>query len=131
MPKIEISNAKGLVQKTGAGVVAVPNPDLGLQTLADNDSDKEIKIRTSEGSDSFAVRIACDATGGALGTTRTIQSPVGGANDKGRLLLLINETADPTHTIKITSLGGNLKGGASLLLVWTGTAWSTTSQTLA
>lgn len=131
MPKIEISNAKGLVQKTGTGVVAVPNPDLGvsgLQTLADGDVDKEIKIRTTGGSDSFAVRIA---TAGALSTTRTIQSPVGGANDKGRLLLLINETTEPTHTIKITSLGGDLKGGASLLLVWTGTAWSTTSQTLA
>ena len=133
MPQIRFDDKKGLEQKSGSGLVAVPS--LELQTLAAGVDAKTINIReTSTSDDTFAVRIT---TAGATSNVR-LQTPKD-PNEVGRLLLLINSG---THTItfaeqaasNIRGLAGGddvLEVGASLLLVWDGSFWSLTSQTLA
>ena len=132
MPQIRFDDVKGLEQKSGSGLVAVPSLD--PQTLAGNAEAKTINIRKDSSSeDTFAVPVT---TAGATSNVRVQAAK--NATEVGQMLLLINQGA---HTItfaaaansKISGLAGNevLKAGASLLLVWTGSAWSLTSQTLA
>jgi hypothetical protein len=121
MPLVEISNEKGLVQKTGSGFVAVPKD---LQTLTGNDQ----TIDTS----GFYVRV--DPTGARTGTILEK-----GLED-GQLLLLSNVGAGGetiTFAVEATSffkLGAvALDPGESMLCVWDATLvrWLSTTQTLA
>ena len=133
MPQIRFDDKKGLEQKSGSGLVAVPS--LALQTLANGNAEKTINIReTSTSDDTFAVRIT---NAGATSNVR-LQTPKD-ATEVGRLLLLINSgVATITFAAQAAS---NIRGlsddddvlevGASLLLVWDGSLWSLTSQTLA
>ena len=115
MPLVEISNSKGLVQKTGEGLVAVPL----AQVLAAN----ALTIDTS----CFYTQV--DPGGGA----RTVDLEDG--LESGQLLLITN-VADAAEDITFkaadfTAGGVALSQGESVLCVWNGTKWSPTSQTLA
>ena len=113
MPLVEISNAKGLVQKTGEGLVAVPV----TQSLANT-----LTIDTS----CFYTQVDPD------GAHRAARLEVG--LEKGQLLLISN-VADAAENI--TFNGDDFTAGAvalepneSILCVWNGTKWSPTSQSL-
>ena len=113
MPKIEISNAKGLVQKTGAGLRAVP---VELTLTANLE-----KVDTS----CFYIQIDPDGA-------KTIRLEAG--EDPGQLLLISN-VADGAENIAFhgddfTAGAVPLSQGESVLCVWNGTKWSPTSQSL-
>lgn len=114
MPKVEISNSKGLVQKTGEGLVAVPLS----QTLAD----ASLTIDTS----CFYTQVDPDGA-------RSVDLEAG--TEKGQLLLITNIAgAAEDITFKagdFTAGAVALSQGESVLCVWNGTKWSPTSQTLA
>ena len=133
MPQIRFDDKKGLEQKSGSGLVAVPS--LELQTLAAGVDAKTINIReTSTSDDTFAVRIT---TAGATSNVR-LQTPKD-TTEVGRLLLLINSGAhvitfanqDDSKIRGVAADDNELSAGSSLLLVWDGSLWSLTSQTLA
>ena len=114
MPLVEISNSKGLVQKTGEGLVAVP--------LVQELSAQVLTIDTS----CFYTQV--DPTG-----NRSVDLEAG--QESGQLLLITN-VADAAE--KITFKAADFTAGAigisqgeSVLCVWNGSKWSPTSQTLA
>jgi len=114
MPLVEISNSKGLVQKTGEGLVAVP--------LVQELSNVLLTIDTS----CFYTQV--DPTG-----NRTVDLEAG--QEAGQLLLITN-VADAAEkiTFKVADFTAGAVGisqGESVLCVWNGSKWSPTSQTLA
>ena len=114
MPKVEISNSKGLVQKTGEGLVAIPLS----QTLAN----ASLTIDTS----CFYTQVDPDGA-------RTVDLEAG--TETGQLLLITNVAGgaeDITFKAADFTAGGvALSQGESVLCVWNGSKWSPTSQTLA
>jgi hypothetical protein len=132
MPQIRFDDVKGLEQRSGSGLVAVPS--LAQQSLAEGNAEKTINIRKDSSSeDTFSVPVT---TAGVTTNVRVQAAKT--STEVGQMLLLINQGADTiafaaAADSKISGLAGGevLKAGASLLLVWTGSAWSLTSQTLA
>ena len=122
MPQIEISNEKGLIQKTGKGLVALPLDT--AQAPADNAT-----IATG----GFHVQVN---PAGAVANI-VLEKP----QTDGQLLLLSNiAAAENTVTFDALdaepssnfSLGAvTLEGGESVLCVGRGDVWYPTSQTLA
>ena len=114
MPKVEISNSKGLVQKSGEGLVAVPL----AQSLANT-----LTIDTS----CFYTQVDPD------GDDRNVRLEAGA--EQGQLLLIsnvANEAESLTfNALDFTAGGVSLAQGESVLCVWNGSLWSPTSQTLA
>jgi len=115
MPKIEISNAKGLVQKTGTGVVATP---------LDQDVAQAGTIDTS----CFYTRVT---PGGARTDVKLEAGTVDGQ------LVLISNVGGTGHDITFHATTSNfilnnvtLEDGESMLCVWNGTKWTPTSQSL-
>ena len=114
MPLVEISNAKGLVQKTGEGLVAVPV----AQSLANT-----LTIDTS----CFYTQV--DPDGGA----RLARLEAG--LEKGQLLLISNvsDVANEGITFDVNDFTAGavvLEQNESVLCVWNGVKWSPTSQSL-
>ena len=114
MPKVEISNSKGLVQKTGEGLVAVPLS----QTL----TNAILTIDTT----CFYTQVD---PGGA---NRSVRLEAG--TEAGQLLLIEN-VADAAENITFhgddfTAGAVPMSPGESALCVWNGSKWSPTSQTL-
>ncbi len=114
MPKVEISNSKGLVQKTGEGLVAVP--------LSRTLSNTSLTIDTS----CFYTQVDPDGA-------RTVDLEAG--TETGQLLLITNVAGGAEDiTFKaadFTAQAVSLSQGESVLCVWNGSKWSPTSQTLA
>ena len=124
MPLVEISNEKGLVQKTGAGLRAVPKSETA-QSLGG---------AAAQTIDTSGFYVKVDA--GGAGATGTILKE--GTID-GQLLLLTNVggqkiTFDGTSTVSFWSAGAiGPDAGESVLCVWddTNNVWRPTSQSLA
>ena len=123
MPLVEISNEKGLVQKSGSGLVAVPK-----STTAQALSGNAQTIDTS----GFYVKV--DAGGDARTGTILEEGTV-----DGQLLLLINVGAEK---ITFNAAGGTSfwsagavgpDAGESVLCIWDNASslWRPTSQSLA
>ena len=133
MPLIKFDDNKGLVQQTGSGLVAVPRAD--IVELANNAGVKTVPTRDSSDREYLLVRI--EPQGNSVSNVR-LQAPVNDTSSTGRLLLLVNVSA--TDNVVFATAGSSLvagtdgsiglDAGASLLLVWTGSSWSPTSQTL-
>jgi len=113
MPKIEISNAKGLVQKTGAGLRAVP---VELTLTSDPETvDTSCFYIQIDPDGAKAIRLKA---GTEVGQLLLISNVAGGAED------ITFNTAD------FTAGAVPLSQGESVLCVWNGTKWSPTSQSL-
>jgi len=114
MPLVEISNAKGLIQKTGEGLVAVP-------------------VTQSLSADALTIDTSCFYTQvDPAGDDRLARLEVG--LEKGQLLLISNVT-DNNENITFndadfTAGAVNLEQSESILCVWNGAKWSPTSQSL-
>ena len=113
MPLVEISNSKGLVQKSGEGLVAVPVE----QTLA---------------ADALTIDTSCFYTQVDPTDNRAVRLEAG--LEKGQLLLISN-VADEAENITFnaadfTAGAVALGQGESILCVWNGSKWSPTSQSL-
>ena len=137
MPQIRFDDLKGVEQKTGSGLVLVPRLD--LQTLVDGDGEKTISTQSADGKDTIFVRITTGeaADEPAPPSNVRLQTP-SDADEVGRLLLVTNLGSQSVAfaaaaASNILGLDGGeaLAAGASMLLVWTGSAWALTSQTLA
>ena len=123
MPLVEISNEKGLVQKSGSGLVAVPK-----STTAQNLSGNAQTIDTS----GFYVKV--DANGQARTGTILEKGTV-----DGQLLLLVNVggekiTFNGAAATSFWSAGAiGLTAGQSALCIWdnASSVWRPTSQSLA
>jgi len=123
MPLVEISNSKGLVQKSGSGLVAVPKSE-SAQELSGNAQ----TIDTS----GFYVKV--DAGGEARTGTILEEGTV-----DGQLLLLANVggekiTFNANGAVSFWSAGAiGPDAGESVLCVWddASSLWRPTSQSLA
>ena len=123
MPLVEISNSKGLVQKSGSGLVALPKSE-SAQALSGNGQ----KIDTS----GFYVKV--DAGGEARTGTILEEGTV-----DGQLLLLANVggekiTFNADGAVSYWSAGAiGPAAGESVLCVWdhASSLWRPTSQSLA
>ena len=113
MPLVEISNSKGLVQKTGEGLVAVP---VELTLSADGETvDTSCFYIQIDPDGAKAIRLKAGASAGQL---LLITNVAGGAED------ITFNAAD------FTAGAVPLSQGESVLCVWNGSKWSPTSQTL-
>jgi hypothetical protein len=114
MPKVEISNSKGLIQKTGEGLVAVP-------------------LEQSLSADTLIIDTTCFYTQvDPNGDNRSVRLEAG--TEAGQLLLIEN-VSDAAETITFhaddfTAGAVPMSPGESALCVWNGSKWSPTSQTL-
>lgn len=118
MPQIEISNEKGLIQKTGKGLVALPLDTAQVPGVGDT-------IATG----GFHVQVN---PAGAVANI-VLEKP----QTDGQLLLLSNIAA-AANTVTFAAANSNfsldnvaLEGGESVLCVGRGDVWYPTSQTLA
>lgn len=113
MPLVEISNSKGLVQKTGEGLVAVP-VELTL-------------TQAGETVDTSCFHIQIDPDG-----AKAIRLEAG--QEAGQLLLISNVAggaeAITFNVLDFTAGAVALDQGESILCVWNGSQWSPTSQSL-
>lgn len=109
MPQILMSNAKGVVQSSGAGLVLEAADTIALTGAADLVMTHPYHRLTANG-----------------GHTLTLPST---GLTAGQMLLLSNTG----NANDITLSGASnlpLGAGESVMLVWTGSAWQATSQTL-
>ena len=120
MPQILMSNAKGVVQSSGSGLILE-----AAEALDAAAADLHTKILTVTHPYHRFVSTAA---------TRSFSLPNG--SSAGQLLLLshvgvVTEgEGQNDHTFTVTGVCV-LDSGESVMLVWTGSAWAKTSQTLA
>jgi hypothetical protein len=114
MPQILMSNAKGVVQSSGAGLVL-----------------EAAEVINMDGDDSLDMTHPYHRLTAAGGANRTLTLPDASSADltAGQMLLLSNTGA--ANDVILSGAGNApLSPGESVMLVWVGDAWQLTSQTL-
>lgn len=117
MPQIKMSADKGVVQSSGSGLVLSPAAVVDVATDLTNGklvlSQPYHLLSNTDNAVDLVIPDLTDA-------------------DAGQLLVLSHVGADAAaDAITLSGFGVSLTSGQSVMLVWTGSAWSLTSQTLA
>lgn len=121
MPQIKMSADKGVVQSSGSGLVLSPATVVDVATdLTDGKLVLSQPYHLLSNTNADVDLVIPDLTD----------------SDVGQLLVLSHVGVDAdgnaaADAITLSGFGVSLTSGQSVMLVWTGSAWSLTSQTLA